>query len=65
MDRQTDGHTDVQHETIIPGHYRVVGLKMHMYQKVLSVNINIEGGKKKGFLLSINVIKISITFFPA
>ena len=42
-----DGHTDIQHETIIPRHYRVVGLKMYMYQKVLSVNINTEGGKKK------------------
>ena len=27
MDRLTDGHMDVQRETIIPRHYRVAGYK--------------------------------------
>ena len=28
-DRQMDGHTDIQHETIIPHYYPVAGYKKH------------------------------------
>ena len=30
--RTTDGHTDVQRETIIPRHYRVAGYKKYIFE---------------------------------
>ena len=33
-DRQTDGHTDIQRETIIPRHYCVAGYKKEFQSKI-------------------------------
>ena len=36
-DRRTDRHTDIQHETIIPYHYRVVGYKNVLFVCVVTI----------------------------
>ena len=48
MDRWTDGHTDVQRETIIPHHYHMVG-----YENVKVPNSRKNTQQDLSFLLAI------------